>query len=68
MNTQQTYTVLQPVHLDGLGTVEPGQQIELHPRQAVFLVTGGVIEQASEKATEKAPTKAAKPTKKEAAK
>jgi len=64
MNNKQTYKVVQPIHLHGIGTVEPGQQIELHPRQAVFLLTGGAIE----KVTEKAETKPAKTNKKETTK
>ncbi len=45
MNDKQTYQVVQPVHLHGLGTVEPGATVELYPRQAVFLLTSGVLEQ-----------------------
>ena len=44
MNIEQHYKVLKPVRLEGLGTVQPGDTVELHPRQAVFLVTGGVLE------------------------
>lgn len=62
MAIQQRYKVLKPVHLDGLGTVQPGDTVELHPRQAVFLVTGGTLAPA---AAEAPPTKS---TRKEAAK
>jgi ATP-dependent Clp protease adapter protein ClpS len=46
MNEKQRYKVMKSVHLDGYGTVEPGkpETVELHPRQAVFLVTGGVLQ------------------------
>jgi len=45
MSNQQSYKVLKPVNLDGYGTVEPGkpETVKLHPRQATFLVTGGVL-------------------------
>ena len=46
MSKQQSYRVLQPVHLAGQGTVQAGESVELHPRQAVFLLTSGVIEKA----------------------
>ena len=46
MSKQQSYRVLQPVHLAGQGTVQPGETLELHPRQTVFLLTSGVIEKA----------------------
>ena len=46
MSKQQSYRVLQPVHLAGQGTVQAGETLELHPRQAVFLLTTGVIEKA----------------------
>ena len=62
MSIKRSYKVLKPVHLDGPGTVKPGDTVELHPRQAVFLVTGGTLEKA---ATE---TNTPKSTKKEAAK
>lgn len=40
---KENYEVLRPVHLDGLGTLMPGDSVELYPRQAVFLVTSGMI-------------------------
>ena len=46
MSKQQSYRVLQPVHLAGQGAVQAGESVELHPRQAVFLLTSGVIEKA----------------------
>jgi hypothetical protein len=50
MSNQQTYKVLKPINLDGYGTVEPGkpETIKLHPRQAVFLVTAGVLKPIQE--------------------
>lgn len=41
--TRQQYQVLQPVHLHGKGTLKAGDTVSLHPRQAVFLLTGGVL-------------------------
>ena len=64
MSIKRSYKVLKPVRLDGIGTVQPGDTVELHPRQAVFLVTGGTLEKA-DAATE---TNKPKPTKKEATK
>lgn len=63
MSIKQPYKVLKPVRLDDLGTVQPGDTVELHPRQAVFLITGGTLEKV-----EVGKTNAPKPTKKEAAK
>ena len=50
MSHQESYTVLQPVHLDGYGTLEPGATVTLHPRQAVFLLTDGTLKAAEAKA------------------
>ena len=47
MSHQESYTVLQPVHLDGYGTLEPGATVTLHPRQAVFLLTDGTLKEAA---------------------
>ena len=49
MSHQESYTVLQPVHLDGYGTLEPGATVTLHPRQAVFLLTDGTLKEAEAK-------------------
>ena len=57
MSIKQPYKVLKPVRLDGLGTVQPGDTVELHPRQAVFLVTGGTLEKVATKASTPKPTK-----------
>ena len=57
MSHQESYTVLQPVHLDGYGTLEPGATVTLHPRQAVFLLTDGTLKAAEAKAA--APKSAA---------
>ncbi|MES9873165.1 MAG: hypothetical protein ABW146_08640 [Candidatus Sedimenticola sp. 6PFRAG7] len=54
-----TYKVLKPTHLDGYGTVEPGKPptVDLHPRQAVFLVTGGFLQKVEATPKRKAPAK-----------
>lgn len=64
MSVKQTFTVLKPVRLEGIGTKEPGDTVTLHPRQAVFLVTAGVVERE----TMDKPSLTAKRTRKGAAK
>ena len=56
MSKQQSYQVLQPLHLAGQGAVQPGESVELHPRQAVFLLTTGVIEKAPQNTATPAKT------------
>lgn len=56
------YTVLKPTPIPGKGPLEKGATVDLHPRQAVFLVASGHL-QAQTAEAEKAPAK--KPTKPE---
>ena len=60
MSHQENYTVLQPVHLDGYGTLEPGATVTLHPRQAVFLLTDGTLKEAKAAAPKPARNEATK--------
>lgn len=56
MSVKQSYKVLKPVNLDGIGTAQPGDSVTIHPRQAVFLLTNGTLEKA-EKTTQKTTRK-----------
>ena len=49
MNDKESYKILKAVRLDYI-TYAPGDIIELHPRQAVFLLTTGTIEKVGDAA------------------
>ena len=46
MSDKESYKVLKTVRLDYI-TYQPDDVIELHPRQAVFLLTTGTLEKAA---------------------